>query len=169
MKYVIESIREIDEEIVSIDESKLYLRVTGDHDDALITNLLKTSISYVENYIGKEILYKEKVAEISDFPREFEILSANIREIIEVKEIESGSILVEGEDYILRLPKILIKKAKISPLSIRFISGFKEIPSSIKHGIFVYLSLLYDKEILNSESLETVHILLKQYRNLRLV
>jgi hypothetical protein len=169
MKYLIRNVREIDEELIHLEEAKTYLRVTGDHDDDLIRYLIKTSISYVENYIGKEVSTKEILAEISEFSGEIDLRAKNTREIINIQEIDKEDLLVRDEDYIIRYPKIIIKKKGVRSVIIRFIAGYDILPNSIKHSILTYLSLVYDKEILTSESLETVHNLLKPYRNLRLI
>lgn len=170
-KFEIKQSKFLEEQLITLAEAKAFLRVTTKQDDELITSQLLASMNFAENYLRLDLHRREIVANvIGNSIREFKIKSSPLYKLIHIRDLSLPNlILKQGDDYELEDSKVIFKThPSIKGLEVRYISGYKALPHSIKQGILIYLGLLYDREIINNESLETVFFLLNPYRVIRI-
>ena len=169
--FFIKDIQKNEEDVLSLEEAKLALRVTTDHDDLLINSLLHAALEFAEQYIGRYI-QKRQITALFNSVSTKEILLSDIG-ILAVKMIKINNsedeILREGEGFTFCNNKILLHRAyKDKNLEIIYISGFEVLPESIKQGILLHLYMLYDKEVMDKDMKESLLLLYKPFRNLRI-
>ncbi|MDX2050659.1 MAG: head-tail connector protein [Rickettsiaceae bacterium] len=156
---------------LDLEEMKQYLRITGNQDDNLLSLLLQAAICYVEEYVGIDLSVKEIISIYKvESDMKINLSSKPVRNIVHIKilgEIEDK--LTAGKDYSLENSKIIIhSKIRANLIEVKYLSGVNTTPLSIKQAIMIYAGLLYDKEVINSESMEGIFMLLGPYRNYKL-
>ncbi len=130
---------------------KDFLKITHDYENALLEQLLQTSVSYVENFLRMHItkaIIQTKIEEcqkviILKYPRINHILSVfldknNIQEDI----LDSFGVADYGANKITFAEKCLGQN-----IYINYQTGFTpdNIPPQIKHGILLHLSKIYEQ------------------------
>jgi len=164
----IKQITKIQELFCQTEEARKALRVTTEEDDALIESQLEAAIDFAENFLRLNIVRREIVAIYKNVNSdEISLEAFPIASIEQVKFAGEGPL--EEDDYSFYKDKIKFKnRIHNKTLEVKYISGFEVVPESIRQGIFLHLNILYDKEIMDSENMESILQLYKPYRRLRL-
>ena len=132
------------QEIMSLDFVKNYIRISHNNDDALIVEMIEAAMDAAENYIAMAL--KLKIVETV-------IYNANeiwlpLIPVARILEVKSDDIVLRDDDFIIRGPRIRLEKlTKTQKLEVRYIAGYedpKHIPTSVKHGILIHVTQLYD-------------------------
>ncbi|MDX1924421.1 MAG: head-tail connector protein [Rickettsiaceae bacterium] len=162
----------VQEKVINLEEAKSYLRVVGDHDDGFISSLIEASISFAESYIRKDIAKKEIIAQFS--LQENDVVEINAQPIYAINYIKiaggDSAILEEGRDYKIyqRRKVAFAKHIRNCDLEISYISGMSRVEHNIKQAILIYLGLLYDKEIISTNAVSNVYLLLLPHKTLNI-
>lgn len=137
--------------VVELNHIKDFLKITHDYEDILLEQLLQTSLSYVENFLGMSIskaIIKADIEEckkviVLKYPRINQILSI----ILEKDKVQEDILNSFGvADY--RANKITFADKCIGHnICINYQIGFTSdnIPPQIKHGILLHLSKIYEQ------------------------
>ncbi len=168
---LIKNILLIEEDILPLAEVKLFLRVVSEGDDELIKSNILAATEFAEQYLGRYVHKRKITCVYKPSPLGEVILPAS--DIIAIEEVklkdDDEIILEDGKDFILSHKKITFSPHfRNKDIEIRFIAGFARLPEAIKQGIFFHTSMLYDKEIMDHEKRESLCLLYKPYRNLRI-
>lgn len=76
-------------DVITLEEAKLYMRVTNTREDDLITSMIDTSISEVERYLNSDILAKQRIMSLGYIDEPFKVYYAPIASI--------DSVVIDGE------------------------------------------------------------------------
>lgn len=158
----------IGREFIPLLNAKEYLRVNGDHDDALIETKVNSCVDYAENYCGINIRQKEIEAIIHVSSSEIKIEDQLI-ELLSIQEVTSKKVLEKEKDYKVERNKIILNNKYIGKkLNVSYISGFKDVPIILVQAILRHLLLMYDKDTVSRDNLESIHILYNAYRKIKI-
>jgi len=161
------------EEFCTLEIAKNHLRVTSNHDDFLILSQLKAAITFAEEFLKKFIEKREVIASLDDLKgAEVYVTSEPLINVLNLKIIDDNEEvdLVETRDFKLVGNKIILKNTYIKRrIQIKYIAGYEVVPELIRQGIFLHLSLLYDKQVINNEILEGILLMYQSYRKLRII
>jgi len=142
--FVIEAGRTIAEdtdEPVTIGDAKAWLKVDLTDDDALITDLINTARTQVEEYTGTAVVACEVVAVIDNSAGDLELPYGPVSEITEVLN-ENGD---EITDYTTTGSAFLkLKDPKLNYLKLTYKAGFTQIPPAIIIGLKQQLTWVYE-------------------------
>lgn len=165
------SVSVIDNKPIKLEEAKQYLRVVGGYDDALIYSLIDAGLSFTETFLRQSIIKKEIIGRLNaENIKKFKLTGSPLSSIEYIKKIEKEEEkILDRKDYDISGKEVLLKKSFSGEIEIKYNIGFIEIPSSIRQAILIYISMLYDKEIINNQSLESVFTLLGPYKNIRII
>lgn len=138
------------QKIFSIEETKNYLRISNDYDDLLIGNLIEFAIDFAENFTSLTI--KTRLIEFTSNRQNTKVFLLKYNPVLQIENIAlvKGNVEEEVKDYqideelwMLQLPKCLQE----SILRVQYIAGFtpEALPQSIKQGILLHVSQMYDR------------------------
>jgi hypothetical protein len=155
-------------DIYPIEDLKSYLRVSDDSEVRLIKSQFKAAILYAEQFTGVEIAKKTiKCAfEVSGLNKEFEFF-CNVLSVVSMKNSKS-ELLKKGDDFKIDENKIVFSSKIKGRCEGEFEFGFKDIPELILQGILRHTALLYDRDLIFGDSLESIKILYKGYKRIRI-
>lgn len=191
-----------DEEILTLDEIKNFLRVSSSHENDIILSQFNAAIEYAEQFTGYYIKKRTFKAEIeidnkistSDSNDNLlaKIPTSQLLRLNHVYLMPHEKTLSETQDYTLdsnilefRNKNILLanteqieEEIESAPahsqiysdnkITIEYSAGFKSIPSMILQGILRHTAILYDREVIKGDNLDSIHILYSGYRKIRL-
>ena len=131
---------------VPLERMKSYARISGDYDDHLLTGLIKTATTWVEEETGKDLLTKTR--KVSHHNNVLTLPYAPIQKILEVK---SGRRIVSSENYqlnhTLNTLTIPVHQAGKSN-SVTYQSGFghdpKDIPETLAQAVMSTVLYIYE-------------------------
>lgn len=127
-------------EPVTLSETKNYMRVDTNQDDSLITNIIEQSRIYLENYICRDIVSKDRTFFLDDAVSIINIPFAPVETISTVTVEGSTAAFTEIglKKEMIELNQLPAKRIKITYQT----SGF--VDTSIKQAILQMASTLYD-------------------------
>ena len=91
--------------LISLDEAKKWLRVEGNSEDLLITELLKGSVAYAENYLNRTIGVNTYKMSLDGFSREISLFRPPVSEVTEISYVDS-----DGADRTFDVTKTKLNK-----------------------------------------------------------
>jgi uncharacterized phiE125 gp8 family phage protein len=143
-------------EVVDLSDMKDHLNVDSDYydDDTIIQQKINQAISYVEDYIGQDVLYTLNSKEYFEFKGDFLSISEApyISTVsITVGEGDDEEELVEGDDFSVQTKRteFIIRfndKVDTPKLTVSFYTGFAQddVPLALKSAIMIVANDLYD-------------------------
>jgi len=174
-KNTFEIIELIPQKIWSLEAVKNYMRIDGKYDDELISSLIDAALINAENFT-KLTISSRRIKFICNVSHQqhFYLKYRPIKELIEVKLNYLGKEnKLTNEQYhadhnlsVLHLDQ----KLEGSELNVEYIAGFGEgkVPPSIKHGILLHITEMYDREGTEGISLsQEIKNLYLPYRQIR--
>ncbi len=171
--FELKTIERIGDEFCTLEEAKSNLRVTSNHDDLLINSQLMAAVTFAEEFLKKFIGRREVTAISNNFiGSEIYIPSEPLLNIVDLKIIidEEEILLLDNRDFNLVGNKIIFKRSYFKKkVLIKYIAGYDIVPEIVRQGIFLHLSLLYDKQVISSEILDGILLMYKAYRKLRII
>ncbi|QZE15356.1 phage head-tail connector protein [Halosquirtibacter laminarini] len=84
--------------LITMDQAKLQLRLTHNHQDALIEEIIEEASDWVERYSGRSLAPCELVGSASNWDEIEEISKGPVRKIVSVKYIDEFGNLKELEE-----------------------------------------------------------------------
>lgn len=138
-------------EPVSLAEAKLYCRIDGTEEDALITSLVKMARQKCESYIGKCIIRKTVTITSFSFPYQFQIPYAPIEAVSDVLKV--ATIDTEGNErslnYLINIglyPKLrIIDNHYSEQFIVQYKAGFTNVPEDINLAIKMLVNTMYER------------------------
>lgn len=165
------SILEIEpHEFWSMTEVKNYLRISGDYDDNLLQEIIKSAVDFAENFTGLNFYKKIILAKVNAAQERFRLKYSYMQEIIAVTYANGEDMDDVSETYgsfdkytnEIRLNKIFINKR----IEIKYKSGYKDtaIPSLIKQGLLTHIAAIYEESDLDPLLNAKIHAFYAPYR-----
>ena len=158
-------------EPLSLEETKLYLRISSDGEDTLITSLISASRAYVENITGRALLKQGWILQLTPpYPPSFPLVLTHQQELsltlpmpplLEVISVRSKgkSIPFVQEDTKLKIGKHFYGK----PLSVSFWAGYgatsESLPADLKMAILRGVGALYEGQKIDLSLLAPYRVL----------
>ena len=147
------------QEPLSLEEAKTYLRLSTNHEDALVTTLIGAARGYVEGITGRALLTQRWLMELTPpYPRTSPLILPNTGEV-EITVPLPPLIRIESVKVAGRLvPHALFKsKVRISShlfgkdISIDFWAGYGEdplsLPPALKVAVLMATRCFYEGEV----------------------
>lgn len=127
-------------EIVTVSEAKLYTRIDTSADDTLIDDMITQARVFIENYISRDIVAKNRTYYVDQTNGLFDLPFAPIASVSSVTvEGESATYDILGlDDYSIELHGGPSKHVKVTYVT----AGIND--SAIKQAILQLVSTLYD-------------------------
>ena len=182
MKNIENELLEIDDEILTLNEVKSYLRISHSDDDVLIKTMMRASREIAESYLGMSVVNKK--FKLSFDPRqEFARITfpeAPIREISRVDVIgenkktftlDEGYYFLDSSKRHLRVTSALARIVrKPKKLEIYYECGFKmsEIRASFKVAGLVHIAAMYENRGIAAELPKASKMLYCAYRQVKI-
>jgi uncharacterized phiE125 gp8 family phage protein len=152
------------EEPITLEETKLFLRVDGDDDDTLIQALIKAAISQGEKYTGRFFVQRTITGQFADVASSrcerypfVELRRAPLVSITSFKVFTDGAFAdIPSDDYQLKdqssYARILIVDGLTAddvpyPLQVIFVAGYGEakvVPDDIKTALKEHVAFMYE-------------------------
>ena len=159
--------------LINLQDTKKYLRVSHDEDDIFIEQIIDSAIESCENYCGFKIISREIKITICNFYDDKVMLP--LSPLKNIKEIKSskGNQSFDISDYTLnKKDGVIIFDKIIRPklLEIIFEVGFEDfnlIPKSLIQGIMMHISQIYDSGSYQNIS-KDLEKLYNPYRKIRI-
>lgn len=144
----------MDQRIWTLAQIKNYLRISHNYDDELISTIILTAISAVENYTGMHFVQKKvEYIAISQSRLKFDLKFRTILEIntIKITDDITSKTLLAGDytiDYSRSIIYLIEPLTANQKLVIEFTVGFQQdlIPPTIKQGILIHICEMYDRD-----------------------
>lgn len=155
-----------DYEVVSLEYLKMFLKVTTNEENKLIISMFNAALDYAEKYCSMEIKRKE-IHSIIHNNKSRERLISPLIEVLEIKEVETENI-IEESNYKISGDEVIFKNIINQELSLTYMSGFNEIPAILLQGVLRHTALLFDREIVSGDNLDSIHLLYKGYKKIRI-
>lgn len=150
-------------EPVSLDEVKLFARVDGSVEDALLETLIVASRRAIENYLKKAIIEQTLVLSMDWWPEPLNLPRPPLLSVVEVRTVaEDGTTTTYSSDYYYvrtdTTPgQIIIRNGVTPPLNTdRYYGGYEveykagygndpnDVPETIRHGLLLLVTHLYE-------------------------
>lgn len=125
-----------EQNILSVEEVKSYLRISHSADDRLLASMIKAAISFAEKYIGSHFI--PKIIE-EKFEDSKEIILSQ-RPIIQIEEISHANYELVGDKIILDK-----KYAKIKIIYSVGVENPESLSPCLLEALKNHICLLYDK------------------------
>lgn len=163
-------------EPISLAEAKLYLRVDGSDEDALIASLVTAARDAAEEYLHKSLAEQQWRLTYEDYaPAATPLPKGPVREILSVtRRSRNGSeSIVSAEVYHLsaRGDALHFETAILShEVEILYTTGYgedNEIPASIRQGMLIHMAALYEDRIGSGDLPAATVSLYKPHREMR--
>lgn len=166
-----------DQKICTLEEVKNYLRIADNNDDILLDKLILAAIETAENFLGVTLIQRN-IQFISTDNQMKKMFQLQYTPILKVQ-----SFFLKKQEREINIPAycydldetdgILVLQKPIQPqdtLVMRYISGLEEnrISHSIKQGILMHVSEMYDREELSasglSQEVKNLYLPFKRFR-----
>jgi uncharacterized phiE125 gp8 family phage protein len=145
-------IESLPQKLWNLEDVKNYLRISHNYDDSLIVNLIDAAIVAAENFTGLTLILK-LVHFISNkkqqsFVIKYKPINIIKKVIIEYErdkyELKQDEYYIDCDNHLFYLKKPLSN----GELLVEYMAGFDEhnIPKSIRHGILLHISEMYDRQ-----------------------
>ena len=148
MQQAIELFKKYENDIVSLKNTKQYLRIDHNHDDEIIKDMIDIATVSAENYIGIKIIKSDWKITIYDYlPSQINLIHNPVLSIKSFKiEKTNGetSYLLDNAYFINKQKLILKHHYSTKKAEILYNCGFAETPIPIKQGILEHVAKLYD-------------------------
>lgn len=138
-------------EPVTLEDAKLYARIDGNAEDALITVLIKAARVNLEKQMGKCILPKTVTVNSFQYPYSFQLPYAPLLLDTDISKVVTIDLL-GGEmplDYIVNtglFPKInIINGSQGYKFKLVYKAGFAVVPDDIKLAIKMLVNTMYER------------------------
>ncbi len=132
------------QEIISLESVKNYMRIMHDNDDSLILDIIESAISATEDFIKYSLT--QKIVEAITY--NCKVIVLPILPVFKILEVKADDKIVQEGDFSLGKNSVILDKfPKIQKLVVSYIAGYEiptKIPASIKQGIFIHISSIYD-------------------------
>ncbi len=176
------------QEVVSLEELKMHLRVDGDLEDGYLTSLIRVAVDFAENFTKRSIVKRVNTVALDSFPVGSirlptypvqEIQRITYKDILgEVKELPSESYqAVLDVEPPLAIPISSWPSEVFSMpgnVKLELLVGYEQVPMSIKQAILLLCGHFYEnREVMReryahgSEIPFSVSALLYPYKVLR--
>lgn len=159
--------------ICSLERAKNYLRITHDHDDALINNLINAAIEHAELFTGLTLSVKKLELSIQQVKDNMIVKYIPFLELCSV-DLQESKVEIDNMKQLCNInmqDNILNFHSKLYGKDIKIIykAGYADgkVPHSILQGILLYISTIYDYGELNQTSIDAIRKLYIPYRKLR--
>ncbi len=140
-------------ELWQLAEVKNYLRVSSNHDDELITEIITAAISAAENFTSltltpKRVIYtcniNQKQRFILQYKPVLELTKITLRKVAQVTDVAPADFYLDPKRWTLHLANPLSDQE----LVVDYIAGFapNAVPTAIKHGILLHIAEMYDRQ-----------------------
>lgn len=140
-------------EPLTLEETKLYLRVDSEDEDDLITSLITVARQAAETYMRRSILTQSWVVAFDDYaPAEVNLPRGPVQEITSVKLIsqDGGESIVSSATYYLSAgrEKLCFNASPIGHIvEILYVTGYEDasdVPAAIKQGMLAHIAELFE-------------------------
>ena len=161
----------------SLIEVKNYLRISHSYDDNLISSLIDAAIIAAENFTGLMLMLrsvnficnsKNKQSFLLKYKPINKVGKITIEDDKKKQDLKDEEYYIDFDNYSLHLSKPL----SMELLIVEYIVGFDElnVPKSIKHGILLHISEMYDRQEQTNGYIFSTEIknLYSPYRQLRI-
>ena len=146
--------------VVSVEDMKMFARITHEDDDHLLEGLIKTATAWVEDATGKTLLQKKWLYTHSN-----NILTLPHAPIINVLEVKAGKKTLQENNYEItdhqNTKRIIVPLVHTRrSISVTYIAGFGEspddLPMTLKQAVMSTVLYIYENRYsLNSS--QTYH------------
>ncbi len=163
----------------SLEEVKNYLRISHNYDDQLLRSLIVSATDSAEIFMGMNISKKHIQCDIAGLNKESVL---KYFPVFEVKSFKTGgnkdalkpvdnkgSLLINSSRKIIITPGYSEKY-----IQVEYTVGYAQerannIPASIKHGILMHVSQMYDSgDMISNNLMQQVYNLYKPYRSIKI-
>lgn len=176
LPYVTQEIAPVSEP-VTLTEAKLYLRVDGSGEDAVINRLIASARKAAEKYMRRSLITQSWKITYDDYaPSEIQLPRGPIQNISSVKIIgrDASETVISASKYYLNSgrEKLVIDTALLGHIvEVIYVAGFGEhndIPDDIKQGMLIHIAKLYDSRSSDISMPISVRSLYDTYREIML-
>jgi len=129
-----------DSEPITLDTAKEYLQVDGNHDDPLLSRLIKASRQYIETVCGISIIEKQIELETHDFDSPYLLPYGPVKSAT-VLQVDGSDVELTG-DYVHNSGSVLIAE---------YTTGYDTLPEDLETAIIEVLKIYYDARGTNTE------------------
>ena len=161
-----------DTSLVSLQETKSYLKIDHDDDDGLLKDCIVTSIETAENFLNFSLRVKTVLLNSN-----LGVISKIVLPILPFAEVVSCEILHRGGNsdvsdccFVSQDQQYLnIAKPIQGQVKLIYKAGFVDkslIPMSIKQGILYHIAEIYDKQVISNSFMEEVLSFYKSFRRI---
>lgn len=160
------------QDIFTLDEVKNFLRVSYDHDDDLINNLISAAIATAEEFIGITILQRQIEFKTYTNNRFCYLKYGLVHQILEISIMKDHNKNILNQDqysFCASKNKVELSKSYISTqITVKYVAGmFKEtISNSLRQALLMHISIMYertDNNILPNE-IRSIYLLKRKYK-----
>lgn len=126
-------------QIITIEELRAFLRITGTHDDLLLQNFVESAISYAEGFVGLEIQKKE-ILLTGEYRGEVMLRGPLINLIsVKVPENEHVTFAISGN-------KLEIHTPIETKFEVLYVAGLEEdeMWQDLKVAMMMHISYIYN-------------------------
>lgn len=154
------------QEIVSLEMVKNYVRIAHDNDDAMLNDMIEASISYAENFIKSSLTIKI----IETVSYNCKVILLPIFPVVKILEVKADDKVIDDQGFSLAKHSVILNEAyKIQKSVVIYIAGFEkpsQIPTSIKQGILIHVSQMYDNRGNPAAFSDSINDIYKPYRRM---
>jgi uncharacterized phiE125 gp8 family phage protein len=135
-------------------EAKLYLRVDGNEEDALITDLITAAREAAEEYLRRSLMTQSWKLSFDDYtPDEVMLPRGPVQSVTSVKQLElyGASTQIEPAQYYLTPAADMLTfdaTAYAHRIEIQYSCGYDDatdIPKPLKYGMLAHMAAIYEQ------------------------
>lgn len=140
------------EEPLALDEAKLYLRIDGDEEDALIGQMIAAVREHAEHYLKQSLMTQTWKLTLGDYaPETLKLPMGAVQEIESVVLVDASGAeqVLDAANYMFYVPDELVFNSTpyASRIIITYVAGYTtaaDVPKSIRYALLSHLAAMYD-------------------------
>lgn len=163
--------------LISLEDIKAYLRITGDYDDQLLKQMHDAAIDMAENYLGNSLT--RQVITVDYEAKYFNKLDLPITPAEDIEQLmiifdEASLELTKDSDFILSQTKryvVLTNNYRAIGARIKYNTTAKqpeEIPWAIIEGLLLHIAEMYEHQGIRASIPQSSIALYEPYKKIRI-